>query len=242
MKHEDYNMMVSEMRHKCKLIPRSDLSHLETVCFDMSEKMLGPCRQDDISKLMKCSLTDVLNADDFLQPLSEKGRNFIKLLVETYFSEDVSTVLDDPPASYSKEPHVQEKNTMGLEGPSNRLEGKELFVGSSSWPWKQNPKKDLINLAKSCKCLQNQEIYQMTGIEVDFEPCTQPIPWCYVRNDANCYDQMLYNSFGAECPDCVLGKEDKEHSLSNNNAISWSTSACGREQIDETLKRPYFFK
>ena len=238
-------MMVSEMPHKCKLIPRSDLSHLETVCFDMSEKMLGPCGHDDITKFNRCSLTDVLDEDDFLQPLSEEGRNFIKLLVETYFSEDVSSVLDDPTASLSNNPIFQKKYDLGIKGPPDSLEGKELFVGSSSWPWKQNPKKDLISLAKSCKCLQNIEIYQMTGIQVDFEPCTQPIPWCYVRNDANCYDQMLYNSFGAECPDCVLGKEDKrdkEPSHSNTNAISWSTSACSREQIDETLKRPYFFK
>ena len=238
-------MMVSKMPHKCKLIPRSDLSHLETVCFDMSEKMLGPCGHADISKFNRCSLTDVLDEDDFLQPLSEEGRTFIKLLVETYFSEDVSSVSDDLSASFSNNHLVKKKNDMGIKGPSIGLEGKELFVGSSSWPWKQNPKKDLINLAKSCKCLQNIEIYQMTGIQVDFDPCTQPIPWCYVRNDANCYDQMLYNSFGAECPDCVLGKEDKsdnEPSISNTNAISWSTSACSREQIDETLKRPYFFK
>ena len=142
VKHEDYNMMVSEMPHKCKLIPRSDLSHLETVCFDMSEKMLGPCGHADISKFNICSLTDVLDEDDFLQPLSEEGRNFIKLLVETYFSEDVSSVLDDPTASLSNNPIFQKKYDLGIKGPPDSLEGKELFVGSSSWPWKQNPKKD----------------------------------------------------------------------------------------------------
>jgi hypothetical protein len=41
IKHENYNMMDDKISPKCKLIPRTDLEHLITVCFDMSAKMLG---------------------------------------------------------------------------------------------------------------------------------------------------------------------------------------------------------
>ena len=132
---------------------------------------------------------------------------------------------------------------MPIENQSIDAEGKELFIASSSWPWNKNIRNDELRLPETCTCLKNEEIYEMTGIQINFNPCSQPIPWCYVRDEANCYDQIESRNFGSKCPDCVLGMTTKDANeyLSNAPLISWSTVACSKENIPEILKKPYFF-
>ena len=163
--------------------------------------------------------------------------------MKTYFFEEDIKIWESNLRETDKKKDKNGKEPFKNVQEIAQMESKEMLIGSSSWPWKKNPPKEDLNLPNSCKCLQNRELFKMTGIRVDFEPCKQPIPWCYVRNNANCYDQVAYKSFGAECPDCVLGRENEhgEGYDSNSQIISWSTAACSNEKIAETLKMPYYF-
>ena len=189
----------------------------------------------------KCSLKDVVGDD--IQSLQETSHGFIDLIIKTYFPTEKLKKFESNVASTEEKYNSNTEAQTEILKNKHQIEGKELFVGSSSWPWKKNSKNDQLNLPESCACLQNEELFEMTGIHVDFAPCTQPIPWCYVKNDANCYDQVEYKSFGVSCPDCILGMEDKEVEsyLSNTQVISWSTAACSKESIAEYLKKPYYF-
>ena len=179
-----------------------------------------------------------------MQELLESNNDFIDTLIKTYFSKHKIKNLDHNLATTEE----KQNSDIGAKHENlkdtDKIEGKELFVGSSSWPWKKHSNADELILPESCVCLQNEELYEMTGINIDFSPCTQPIPWCYVKNDAKCYDQVQYKSFGVNCPDCILGMEGKEveRYLSNAQVISWSTVACSKEKIAEDLKKPYYFK
>ena len=189
----------------------------------------------------KCSLKDVVG-DHILNPI-ETSPGFIDLIIKTYFPKEKKIKLESNVASTEGKKNSNTAEQTEILKENSPIEGKELFIGSSSWPWKKNSGNDQLSLPESCACLQNEELYEMTGINVDFAPCTQPIPWCYVKNEANCYDQVKYKSFGVSCPDCILGMEDKEIDtyLSNTQVISWSAAACSKEKIAEYLKKPYYF-
>ncbi len=55
--------------------------------------------------------------------------------------------------------------------------------GSSSWPWSWASTE---KLDPSCTCMSE---FKMAN--PDYQPCTQPIPWCIVHSDAKCPDLSL---------------------------------------------------
>ena len=203
----------------------------------------GPCTEGNVGKFPKCSLTDVLGNSEQLQELLHENPNFVELIITTYFPKINFSKLKIRILSSESKGKYNIKDVTQKDEQPFQIKGKELYVGSSSWPWNNDVRIDEMRIPASCQCLQNQEISEMTGIQIDFRPCSQPIPWCYVRKEANCYDQVESKNFGVKCPDCVLGMEGKEANtyLSNAPSISWSTAACSKENIPEILRKPYFF-
>ena len=178
-----------------------------------------------------------------MQLLLDENPDFLDLIIKTYFpKENFGKFNTNRIAANNEKEASTTQDDKEIKG-SEKLEGKEIYIGSSTWPWNRIVRDDELNLPTSCTCLQNEEIYRMTGIKIDFNPCSQPIPWCFVGNEAKCYDQVGYKNFGVKCPDCVLGMEEKEAEdyLSKTPVISWSTAACSKEKIPEIWKKPYFF-
>ena len=204
---------------------------------------VGPCTSKEMVNLRNCTLTDVLGDVAMLQNSSKRNQQLIDLIINTYFAEDKDKELINSTTTDEEQKGINIRLPTANEKKINQMESKELFYGSSSWPWNREKNVGAFNLPETCFCLTNKEIFEMTGLHVDFEPCTQPIPWCYVRNGADCYDQVEYKRFGAKCPDCILGdeKEDDDSTPSNVHIISWSVAACSKEKIPEVLKKPYFF-
>ena len=178
-----------------------------------------------------------------MQLLLDENPDFLDLIIKTYFpKENFGKFNTNRIAANNEKEASTTQDDKEIKG-SEKLEGKEIYIGSSTWPWNRIVRDDELNLPTSCTCLQNEEIYRMTGIKIDFNPCSQPIPWCFVGNEAKCYDQVGYKNFGVKCPDCVLGMAEKEAEdyLSKTPVISWSTAACSKEKIPEIWKKPYFF-
>ena len=63
----------------------------------------------------------------------------------------------------------------------------------------------------------------MTGIYVDHEPCTQPLPWCYVMKEAPCRDNIVNNKFGNTF---YKDEDDSQRNPFNIGIIGWSVEAC----------------
>ena len=109
-----------------------------------------------------------------------------------------------------------------------------LFSGtsSSSWPWfRPSSRLDsrIISSAESvpsagnCQCLSTNEVHSLTVQRVE-DPCSQPVPWCYVAE-------------GSECPDSASGVHQRVD-------LRWSQLACRFEEQQEPKynRRFNFFK
>ena len=204
----------------------------------------GPCTEGNVGKFPKCSLKDILGDDEQLYELLDQNPYFVTLIIETYFpKENIGKLKGNKVLSEPKKENNIGQETEQQQKVTKKLEGKEIYVASSTWPWNKNIRDDELNLPISCTCLQSKEIYEMINIQIDFDPCSQPIPWCFVRNEANCYDQTEYKGVDVKCPDCVGDEEgkDSEKYLLNSQVISWSTAACSKQILPEILKKPYFF-
>ena len=96
-----------------------------------------------------------------------------------------------------------------------------ISVGSSSWPW--FPGK---HIPMTCKCLFPLQLTRLTGFLVtEQEPCSQPIPWCFVSPRSGCPDHaQLIQEFS-------LGGIE----------LYWSQDACTNMELRRNDKRPIYF-
>jgi hypothetical protein len=97
------------------------------------------------------------------------------------------------------------------------------MLGSSSWPW------NTINwemLPESCLCLYPAQLTKIAGAVVtDQQPCTQPIPWCFVGSLASCPD---------------MAELHQDFTLSGLQ-LWWSQKACTKFKQSQPVGGPNYF-
>lgn len=195
--------------------------------------LIGPCTSNELNDLRNCTredvLGDLLNISQHDNSTMDDPKKFLDIIIKTYFSR-------------TQEQKLKEKISYNIkEKKRSQVGEQDLFVGSSSWPGIRQSRVGVFNVpVEPCKCLSSDELLKMTGVYIDHELCTQPVPWCYVKKDAHCIDRVVYNKFGSKVN---KGKDSSDNSSSDTHDISWSVEACKYEKgIPQILTKPYFFK